>query len=80
MDETAVILRTKFMCKPREQFVLRRVAYQKIKEAFAANGIEFASRHVTVKSESGDEKGAAGGAGLAAQLAQEPIPVAADQR
>ena len=55
MDETAVILRTKFMCKPREQFVLRRVAFQRIKEAFQAAGIEFAGRHVTVRTEAGDK-------------------------
>ena len=71
MDETAVILRTKFMCKPREQFILRRVAYEKIKEAFAANGIEFAGRHVTVRSEGGGNgtaaaQAAAAGVGRAA--------------
>ena len=71
MDETAVILRTKFMCKPREQFVLRRVAYEKIKEAFAANGIEFAGRHVTVRSDGGGRAGAESNAAAASALQQQ---------
>ena len=44
MDESALVLRVKFMCKPREQFVLRRVAYQMIKDAFTSQGIAFAAR------------------------------------
>ena len=36
------------MCKPGEQFVVRRRAYALIKKAFAENGIEFAFPTVQV--------------------------------
>ncbi|MBE9554550.1 MAG: mechanosensitive ion channel family protein, partial [Proteobacteria bacterium] len=49
MEEDAIILRMKFMCKPREQFVLRREAYKRIKQTFAANNVYFAARAVQVK-------------------------------
>jgi len=58
MEEDAIILRMKFMCKPREQFILRREAYKRIKQTFAANNIYFAARAVQVKT--GDEASDAG--------------------
>ena len=62
VDDDAIILRTKFMCKPREQFVLRRFAYQRIKEEFRKVGIEFAPRQVKVRtgSDKPEEVAAAG--------------------
>ena len=48
MGDYAIQIRMKFMAKPGEQFVVRRVVYDKIKKAFAANGIEFAFPTVTV--------------------------------
>ena len=75
MEESAFILRAKFMCKPREQFVIRRVAYQRIQEAFEANGIEFAHRNVTVhvppKGE-GDRKSEQGAAAALATSGENP--------
>ncbi len=69
IDDSALIIRAKFMCKPREQFILRREAYKRIKKAFADNGIEFARRKVEVHQASvvppGVEPGAGGGAVLA---------------
>lgn len=50
VEENAIILRMKFMCKPREQFILRREAYNRIKEAFAAEDIRFAPRQIQVHS------------------------------
>lgn len=47
-DDSALIFRVKFMCKPREQFVLRREAYHRIQKAFAEAGIELARRKVEV--------------------------------
>ena len=47
-DDSALIMRVKFMCKPRQQFVLRREAYHRIQNAFAAHGIEIARRKVEV--------------------------------
>jgi len=46
---SALILRVKFKCKPREQFVLRRVANERIQQEFAKASIEFAFPTVTVQ-------------------------------
>ena len=48
MDDSAMIMRVKFVAVPGEQFVLRREVYRRIQEAFQNNGIEFAHRNVTV--------------------------------
>jgi len=48
MDDSAMIMRVKFTSVPGEQFVLRRVVYMRIQEAFQKEGIEFAHRNVTV--------------------------------
>lgn len=56
MDDSAMILGTKFMCKPREQFYLRRVIFQRIQEAFAKEGIDFATRQVKVELEETDHE------------------------
>ena len=55
-EDYAIRLRLKMMTKPGEQFVIRRRAYALIKQAFAANGIKFASPTVQV---AGGEGGAA---------------------
>jgi small-conductance mechanosensitive channel len=44
----AIQIRMKMMTQPGEQFVIRRRAYALIKQAFDANGIEFAFPKVTV--------------------------------
>ncbi|MBL8671804.1 MAG: mechanosensitive ion channel family protein [Alphaproteobacteria bacterium] len=76
MEESALILRVKFMCRPRAQFVLRREAFRRIKQAFEAAGIEFAHRKVAVVVPAGAANGAA--AAAEAMLAAEgpPRPVA----
>ncbi len=56
MEDSAMVMRVKFTCKPREQFVIRRMAYQKIQEMFAENGIRFAHRQVTVHVPPGPEE------------------------
>ena len=48
MDDSAMIMRVKFMSRPGQQFVLRREVYRRIQEAFQKIGIEFAPRNVTV--------------------------------
>jgi small-conductance mechanosensitive channel len=73
--EFAIEIRMKMMTKPGEQFVIRRRAYALIKQAFAANGIEFAFPTVTVAG--GGEAGAAV-AQQALKLVQ-PDPAAAGQ-
>jgi small-conductance mechanosensitive channel len=48
MEDSAMVVRVKFMAKPGNQFVIRREAYQRIKKAFDEAGIKFAHRQVTV--------------------------------
>ena len=69
----AIQIRMKMMTKPGEQFVIRRRAYDMIKKAFDANGIEFAFPTVTVAG-GGEARAAAAQKGL--ELVQPPAPVA----
>ena len=48
MEDSAMLVKAKFTAKPGEQFVIRREAYQRIKQAFDDAGIHFAHRQVTV--------------------------------
>jgi moderate conductance mechanosensitive channel len=59
----AIEIRMEMMTKPGEQFVIRRRAYALIKQAFDANGIEFAFPTVTV----------AGGGESSAAVAQQSL-------
>lgn len=43
-----MVVGVKFMAKPGAQWLIRREAYQRIRDAFEANGISFARRDVTV--------------------------------
>ena len=49
MDDSAMILRVKFMTKPGDQWVTRKVVYASIQELFHREGIHFANREVTVR-------------------------------
>ncbi|MEP1208722.1 MAG: mechanosensitive ion channel family protein [Rhizobiaceae bacterium] len=49
MEDSAMILRVKFMTKPGEQFVTRKVVYEAIQDLFAREGIHFAHKEVTVR-------------------------------
>ena len=49
MEDSAMILRVKFMTKPGDQFMIRKLIYTRIQELFAENGIKFAHRMVTVR-------------------------------
>ena len=49
VEESALIIRMKFTAKPGEQWVVRRVAYTRVRDALAAAGIEFAHREVKVR-------------------------------
>ena len=69
MEDSAMIIRVKFMTKPGDQFMVRKLVYTRIQELFAENGIKFAHREVTVRVASDDgrplsaaEKTAAAGA------------------
>lgn len=49
MEEFNMVLGVKFMTKPGEQWLVRRDAYQKVRDAFEANGIHMAERNVKVE-------------------------------
>ncbi len=49
MDDSALVMRMKFMTRPGDQFILRRRVYADVQKALAAAGIRFASREVVVR-------------------------------
>ncbi len=49
MEEFNMVIGVKFMAKPGAQWLIRRDAYQKLRDAFEANGISFAQRNVKVE-------------------------------
>ena len=49
MEDSAMIVRGKFMAKPGKQFTIRKEIYNRVRQAFEENGIEFAHRRVTVE-------------------------------
>lgn len=49
LEDSAMIVRVKFMTRPGDQFVLRKVVYSGIRDLCEANGIHFAHREVTVR-------------------------------
>jgi small-conductance mechanosensitive channel len=59
-EDSALVFRVKFKCKPRQQFVLRREIYHRLREVFAENGIHLARRKVEVVTH-GDVEAAVGG-------------------
>ncbi len=76
MEEFNMVVGVKFMARPGAQWLIRRDAYQKLRDEFEKNGISFAQRDVTVKVESDrplseEEVKAVTGA---AQQAVEPPP------
>jgi moderate conductance mechanosensitive channel len=74
MDDSAMIIRCKFMAKPGEQFVIRRELYQRVQKEFEAAGIEFARRQVSVYVPPGapPEQAAAAAAVAAQEQAEAP--------
>lgn len=49
LEDSAMIVRVKFMTRPGDQFELRKVVYSGIRDLCEANGIHFAHREVTVR-------------------------------
>ncbi|MGF1446870.1 MAG: mechanosensitive ion channel family protein [Pikeienuella sp.] len=49
MQDSAMIVRVKFMTRPGEQWVIRKRVFQEIRELFEREGIKFAHREVTVR-------------------------------
>jgi small-conductance mechanosensitive channel len=79
MEDSAMIVRGKFMAKPGKQFMIRKEIYNRVQKAFQENGIEFAHRRVTVElpedvtltPEQKEKVAEAGAAALAAEEQQE---------
>lgn len=49
MEDSAMIIRIKFMTKPGDQFVTRKVVYAAIRDLFEREDIKFANKEVTVR-------------------------------
>lgn len=75
IDDVGMIIRGKFMAKPGKQFMIRKEIYNRVKAAFAENGIDFARREVRVALPEGvgdlPEKEQAAVAAAAAAAAQQ---------
>ena len=55
MQDSAMIIRVKFMTKPGDQWVARKRVYEEIRALFEREGIKFAHREVTVRLADGPE-------------------------
>ena len=55
MQDSAMIIRVKFMTKPGDQWLVRKKVYEEIRELFAQEGVRFAHREVTVRLADGKE-------------------------
>ncbi len=73
MEDSAMIIRVKFMTRPGDQWTTRKLVYSRLRELFAENGIKFAHREVTVRLSEHeldalppDQREAAAGAALTA--------------
>ncbi|MEM7060174.1 MAG: mechanosensitive ion channel family protein [Pseudomonadota bacterium] len=53
-DDSALVMRVKFKCKPRAQFVLRREIYHRLRAVFAENDLRLARRKVEVVGSGGE--------------------------
>jgi small-conductance mechanosensitive channel len=80
IEDSAIIVRGKFMSRPGKQFVIRKELYNQVQQRFQESGIEFAHRKVTVELPadlklSGDDaeqiRHAAGAEAIAAEEAEE---------
>ncbi|MBX2883084.1 MAG: mechanosensitive ion channel family protein [Granulosicoccus sp.] len=60
MQDSAMIVRVKFMAKPGDQWVIRKRVYQEIRDLFEREGISFAHREVTVRIASEDAQNLSG--------------------
>ncbi|MEM6902603.1 MAG: mechanosensitive ion channel domain-containing protein [Pseudomonadota bacterium] len=56
VDDSAIIVRGKFMAKPGKQFLIKREVYVRVQQSFEEHGIEFARRSVIVQV-AGEEAG-----------------------
>ena len=55
MQDSAMIIRVKFMTKPGDQWLVRKKVYEEIRALFEREGIKFAHREVTVRLADGQK-------------------------
>ncbi|MFK7877366.1 MAG: mechanosensitive ion channel family protein [Paracoccaceae bacterium] len=55
MQDSAMIIRVKFMTRPGDQWLARKRVYEEIRALFEREGIKFAHREVTVRLADGEE-------------------------
>lgn len=71
LEDSAMIVRVKFMTRPGDQFELRKVVYAGIRDLCAREGIKFAHREVTVRvAHEDEEEGEGEGGGGEKQLTE----------
>ena len=81
-DEMSMVVRGNFLAKPSKQFMIRNKIFNRVKAAFAENGIDFARREVRVAlpekadGEALSQEKKAAIAAAAAQVAQQQPAVA----
>jgi len=86
MEDSAMIIRVKFMTRPGDQWLLRNKVFARIRELFEREGIKFAHREVTVRiagSEAGQRADGVteeAAAAAAARAVVEPGEVSAGDR
>jgi small-conductance mechanosensitive channel len=49
MEDSAMIIRVKYMTRPGDQWTTRKLVYQELRELFEKEGVKFAHREVTVR-------------------------------
>ena len=89
MEDSAMIIRVKFMTRPGDQWLLRNKVFARIRELFEREGIKFAHREVTVRiadHEAGqplseaEKEAAAAGARSAIEQREAAAPAPRDER
>lgn len=58
MEDSAMIIRVKFMTRPGDQWTTRKLVYQEIRALFEKEGIKFAHKEVTVRIPEIEDRGA----------------------
>ena len=91
MEDSAMIIRVKFMTRPGDQWTTRKLVYTEIRNLFEKEGIHFAHKEVTVRIPGLDdparegqitaqEQKAIGAAARRAVEEEQPAPAMADDR
>ena len=72
MDDSAMIMRASFKSRPGEQFMLRRVVYEAVRNMFKEEGVDVAVREVRVHATTHEQASGAGAQLAAEAVAQAP--------